>query len=131
MKFLLPLLTLLMLVGCEITSTPTTPKAPTPPTGEFDVHFISRPPVPVHQVAPVYPLEMRKRGITGEALIEFIVEPDGSVTVLRAVSATNEIFAKAAMACLQEWRFKPGRKDGYVVRTRMQLPIYFGMQEVQ
>jgi TonB family protein len=40
-------------------------------------------------------------------------------------SQTNEAFGHAALAFVQNWKFKPALKAGVAVRTVMRVPIHF------
>ena len=83
-------------------------------------------PIVVKQVPPDYPKELAKKRIKGEAVVEFVVEKDGTVQTGKIVSQTDELFGRAALACVKKWKFKPGTKAGAPVRVLMQVPIQFG-----
>jgi len=78
---------------------------------------------------PQYPFEMRRAGITGEVLVEFIVDANGDVRNAFAVRSTQREFETAAVQAVSKWKFKPGRKGGRAVNTRMQQPISFSLAE--
>lgn len=86
-------------------------------------------PMPVSQTAPSYPLAGRLLEIEGEVLVEFTVDPAGRVENPRAVKSTLPLFDLAAISAVQQWRFKPAVKAGSAVRTRMQVPIVFSLQD--
>lgn len=75
--------------------------------------------------APGYPFEARKAGLTGEVLVEFLVNERGEVESPRAVNATHPVFVDSALKAATRWRFEPGRKDGRPVRFRMAVPFVF------
>ena len=64
-------------------------------------------------------------GITGEVLVDFIVDPNGVVRNAVAVRATQREFEEAACAAVGKWKFRPGRKGGVAVFVHMQVPIVF------
>jgi TonB family protein len=72
---------------------------------------------------------MKKAGKNGDALVEFTVEHDGSVHNVVIVRATNEAFGQAAAGAIARWKFRPGTIDGQPVRTRMQQPFGFMLNE--
>lgn len=78
---------------------------------------------------PVYPFEMRRAGINGKVLVEFIVDTNGDVRDARAVNSTQREFESAAIVAVSKWKFKPGRKGGKAVNTRMQVPIVFSLND--
>jgi TonB family protein len=81
--------------------------------------------VPVKQPAPHYPPALKQAGSQGQAVIEFTVGPDGTVTDAHPVHSTDPAFADAATAAVQQWQFKPGQLAGQPVGTRLQVPIVF------
>ncbi|AOH35729.1 energy transducer TonB [Luteimonas sp. JM171] len=66
-----------------------------------DLHAISTP-------APRYPPEALRAGQGGEVLVEFTVNPDGSVANARVVRADPpRVFDREAVAAVRRWRFEP------------------------
>ena len=91
----------------------------------FDTSMLDQQPVATFQSHPVYPYDMKKQGISGRVLIEFLLYPDGNVHSAFAVSSTQHEFEASAIAAVMKWRYKPGRRGGKAVITRMQVPIDF------
>lgn len=87
------------------------------------------PPRVIQQCPPIYPLELRKQGVIGYAVIAFIVDAEGNVRDPWVVEATVKDFGYAAIGCVSQWKFEPGRKAGRKVNTRMTVPIYFQFNE--
>lgn len=83
----------------------------------------------VDVVKAEFPAGLRFTGNTGEAMIRFVVRSDGAVAKVSVVSATHPAFGEAAAAAVEQWQFEPGRVDGRAVNTRMQVPIYFKLEE--
>lgn len=79
--------------------------------------------------APVYPFEMKRNGINGEVVLQFIVDMNGTVRDVEVIRSTHREFEKPAMDAVYKWRFRPGRKGGKAVNTRMQVPINFTLSE--
>ncbi|MDR0901425.1 MAG: energy transducer TonB [Opitutaceae bacterium] len=79
--------------------------------------------------APVYPFEMKRNGINGEVVLQFIVDMNGSVRDVEVIRSTHREFEKPAMDAVYKWQFRPGRKGGKAVNTRMQIPINFTLSE--
>ena len=77
------------------------------------------------QGPPIYPSDLRKQGITGYAVIEFIVDPQGNVSETTVREASHAEFGLAAADCVSRWKFSPGRKSGRPVYVRMTVPIRF------
>jgi protein TonB len=95
----------------------------------FDPSKLDQQPQARAKVPPQYPFEMRRAGITGEVLVEFIVDSNGDVRNAFAVKSTQREFETAAVQAVSKWKFKPGKKGGRAVNTRMQQPISFSLAE--
>ncbi|MEO6005949.1 MAG: TonB family protein [Opitutus sp.] len=95
----------------------------------FDPSKLDQQPQARAKVPPQYPFEMRRAGITGEVLVEFIVDANGDVRNAFAVRSTQREFETAAVQAVSKWKFRPGKKGGRAVNTRMQQPISFSLAE--
>ncbi len=95
----------------------------------FDPSKLDQQPQVRARVPPQYPFEMRRAGITGEVLVEFIVDANGDVRNAFAVRSSQREFEAAAIQAVSKWKFRPGRKGGRAVNTRMQQPISFSLAE--
>jgi TonB family protein len=84
-----------------------------------------RPPQVNHMVDAIYPVSLRVSGLEGEVQMQFVVDTEGKVRNPVAISSTHPAFTDAAQMCVLQWRFVPAFKNGRVVNTRMQVPMYF------
>lgn len=95
----------------------------------FDIRNLDQQPVPKFRAKPQYPFEMRRAGINGEVVVEFIVDSNGNVRNAFAVRSSQRDFEQAAVQAVSKWTFKPGRKGGRAVNTRMLVPIVFTLND--
>jgi len=95
----------------------------------FDLANLDQQPAARFQAKPNYPFEMRRAGITGDVLVGFIVDSNGDVREAYAIKSTQREFEASAIQAVSKWKFKPGRKGGRAVNTRMQVPIVFSITE--
>jgi protein TonB len=95
----------------------------------FDISKLDQQPVPRFQARPQYPFEMRRAGISGEVMVDFIVDTNGDVRNAFAVKSSQREFEAAAVQAVSKWKFKAGRKNGHAVYTHMQVPIVFTLNE--
>jgi RNA polymerase sigma factor (sigma-70 family) len=93
----------------------------------FDISMLDQIPVARFQARPQYPFEMRRSQIGGEVVVGFEVDRNGDVQNAAAVRASRREFEAAAVQAVSKWKFKPGRKGGADVVTRMQVPIVFSL----
>ncbi len=82
-------------------------------------------PVVVRQTAPEYPAELRRAGISGEVLVDFIVNTQGLVQNAYPVRATNNTFIASSIRAVSDWQFRPGTVGGQPAVFRFQVPIIY------
>ena len=84
-------------------------------------------PVPIRQVRPSIE-EAKAERIEGTVMIECVVTSEGNVSQLNVVRTLDPRLDAAATAALEEWRFKPGTKDGVAVAVRVQIEMTFTLK---
>jgi protein TonB len=96
----------------------------------FDISTLDQRPVPRVQIQPQYPFEMRRAGIEGEVVVEFIVDTNGDVRNPFVVRSSQREFEAAAIQAVSKWKFRPGRRGGRAVNTsRVQQLFSFKINE--
>lgn len=95
----------------------------------FDVANLDQQPVPRVRPGPTYPFEMRRAGISGEVLVGFICTSSGDVVEAYVIKSSQREFEQPAVQAVQKWKFRPGKKAGRAVNTRMQVPIVFNLND--
>lgn len=125
-------LSLLLLLGCEATPAKYRPGAmligeDLPEAQRGAMAPGDTPPVPVRMQNPVYPFELRRQGITGTVVVEFIVGTDGKVRDAYAVTSPHEGLSKAAVAAILGSKYRPALKNGKPAAVKMQVPISFSL----
>ena len=76
-----------------------------------------------------YPQIARETGIQGRVFVNFVVEPDGSVSnvsVLRGIGGGCDEEAMRVVKNMPKW--KPGKQRGKAVRMQYMLPINFTLK---
>ena len=79
-----------------------------------------------------YPQIARETGVQGRVYVNFVVEPDGSVSnvsVLRGIGGGCDEEAIRVVKSMPKW--KPGKQRGVAVRTQFHLPIKFNLRSKQ
>ena len=95
----------------------------------FDINNLDQRPVPRVQSPPQYPYEMSRAGISGEVVVEFIINTNGDVVQTQIIRSSHREFEQPAMLAVQKWKFKPGRKGGRPVNVRAQQPLEFNLDD--
>ena len=105
---------------------------PPPPASDlglvYQISQLDQTPVPRFQARPQYPFELRRNGVGGDVLVEFVVDNLGNVRNARAVKSSRTEFEAAAVDSVMKWKFKPGVKSGLPVNTQLQVPIVFSVK---
>lgn len=88
-----------------------------------------RPPRKQLDVRPVYPTTMREAGREGVVPMEAIIGRDGSVLLVRVISAqVHPDFALAAVDAVRQWRFDPTLLNGETVEVVMTVTVNFSLE---
>lgn len=79
-----------------------------------------------------YPAEAKEEGIKGRVFVNFIVEPDGSVSDIRVLRGIGGGCDEEAVRVVKSMpRFKPGMQDGETVRVSYTIPVFFRLEDKQ
>ena len=79
-----------------------------------------------------YPAEAKEEGLKGRVFVNFIVEPDGSVSDIRVLRGIGGGCDEEAVRVVESLpRFKPGMQDGEAVRVSYTVPIFFRLEDKQ
>jgi TonB family protein len=90
--------------------------------GEFDNEVA---PELLHRTPVAWPTKARAAGLTGRVLLHVLVDRDGRVAVARVARSVPGL-DEAAVECVRDWTFTPGR-DGDKPRAMwVGVPITFG-----
>jgi periplasmic protein TonB len=95
----------------------------------FNIGDLDQQPVARLRPGPTYPYDMRRAGINGTVVIEFIINTEGDVIQTQVVRSTHREFEMPALQAVQKWKFKPGRKGGRVVNVRASQLLEFNATE--
>jgi TonB family protein len=85
-----------------------------------------RKPVPIDIPVPDYPAAARKAGVQGQAVVEALVDVDGSVADARILkSAGDQSLDLAGLATARRAKFRPACYRGAIVRCWVSIPFRF------
>lgn len=87
------------------------------------------PPVPVRTVAPKYPMQLKRDGVSGVVSVKCTIDEKGNVTEPTIVKTTNEAFSEPAIEALSKWKFKPAKRGGVVVSIKITIPVQFNVSD--
>jgi protein TonB len=93
---------------------------PAPPSASTRIlHLIS-------SVPPVYPQFARERSIGGNVVVQFTVEPNGSVGATKVLSGPPPL-REAAMYAVRQWKYEPAKTEGESVEIEQTVTLHFGL----
>jgi TonB family protein len=92
---------------------------------KYEISKLDQIPVATVQVHPQYPFELRIAGISGQVVVDYIVDVEGNVRNAFAASSSRSEFESPAVDAVSKWKFRPGIINGQPVATHMQVPIVF------
>jgi TonB family protein len=80
-------------------------------------------------VAPIYPDSLLRAGLSGRAVVEFVVDTTGvpDMDTFGTVASTHPLFAEAVRRAVAVARFSPAVLGGAQVRQLVHLPITFSI----
>lgn len=85
--------------------------------------------VPVRTVAPQYPADLKRQGITGLVMVTFTVTAQGTVENPVVEKSPHPDFTREAIAAVRKWKFRPARLNGEPVENKVTVPIQFRLEE--
>jgi TonB family protein len=82
-------------------------------------------PEPVRKVDPLYPAALRNDRVEGVVILHAIIRSDGSVGDVRVLEGFNDELDANARTALEQWRFKPGTRNGVPVDVEAVIRVPF------
>lgn len=74
---------------------------------------------------PVYPRELKTKGISGTAVLELLIAPNGKPSQIFVYSASNDAFAKSLEEAAKNAIFSPGTANGTPTSIKIRFPYTF------
>ena len=114
--------------GSGTLTTPDTVSGDGRPFG-FSLGEVNGKPKVIKSVSVVYPVEARKKGITGQVLVRFHLDEKGTLSHLHIKNAEPpDIFNQNTLAALRQWRFQPAIHNSKAVPVWVELPLEFHLR---
>lgn len=110
-------------------STPATTDSSSKPKPYFEFQVERQATPRPSSVAPVYPPELRAKGVEGMVLAQFVVGTDGraDMRTFKVLRSSHEQFTRAVYDAVKAMQFQPARIDGAVVKQVVQQPFVFSL----
>lgn len=76
-----------------------------------------------------YPAVAQENGVQGRVVLQFVVEPNGSISGVKVVRGVDPSLDKEAVRVVKGMpNWIPGKQNGQAVRVRFTLPVQFKLQ---
>ena len=86
----------------------------------------SLPLLPISQDYPLYPEEMRRKGIEDQVIVRYTIGKNGRVIDVQILDhAVNSIFDDVTVEAIKRWRFRPMIKNGKAVEVVHDLGVNY------
>lgn len=86
------------------------------------------PPRLLREVKADYTDEARRRGITGDVVLEIVVRRDGGVGEVTVLQGLGAGLDQRAVAAVRQWRFAPARRRGEPVDVIVEVAVEFTLR---
>ncbi len=85
-------------------------------------------PAILKEVKPDYTEDARRRGLSGDVVLEIVVKSDGSVGTVRVVQGLGAGLDQRAVEAVRQWRFSPARRLGTPVDVLVEVAVEFRLR---
>ena len=75
-----------------------------------------------------YTEDARRRGITGDVLLEVVVRRDGSVGDAHVLQSLGYGLEERAISAVKQWRFAPAMRKGVPVDVLVEVAVEFTLR---
>ena len=86
------------------------------------------PPTLLREVRPLYTDEARRRSVSGNVVLEIIVQRDGTVGNLRVIRGLGAGLDEKAIEAVRQWRFSPAKRQGAPVDVIVEVSVEFKLR---
>ena len=95
-----------------------------------DYYLVEKKPVPLTQATPRYPEEAKQNGQEGSAIVQVLVDADGTIAETKLLKSSGyEILDNAGLDAAREWTFSPAEHEGKPVKVWVSIPFSFNLKE--
>jgi TonB family protein len=87
-------------------------------------------PTLIHRTQPQYSAEAMRAKLQGVAVLSGVVGIDGTLHDIRVVRSLDAAFGldREAIACVRQWRFRPGTREGTPVAVYVTIEVAFTLR---
>lgn len=86
-------------------------------------------PVLIKEVKPKYTEGAMRRKVEGVVELSVVVKKDGDTGDMQVTRSLDAELDVQAMKAVEEWKFRPGTKDGQPVNVRVNIEMTFTLRD--
>jgi periplasmic protein TonB len=86
------------------------------------------PPTVLSRVEPQYTPAARAAKLQGTVVLECVIDEQGVPKVLRVVRSLDPELDQNAITAIEQWRFKPGTRNGTPVKVSLNIEVNFNLR---
>jgi TonB family protein len=102
-------------------------KQPAAPEAALPVGGDVQPARLISHVAPLYPILAKNQHVSGDVVIDALIDVNGRVTTMKVISGPT-LLHQAAKEALRQWRYQPASLDGKAVAMHLTVTLQFRLQ---
>ena len=92
------------------------------PENEFSSLNINSNMVPIFQPEPVYPVELSRREIDGDIIVQFLIGTDGLTSEIKIIKSSNTGFNRSVINAVSRWKY-PKRDENITIQAPVKFRI--------
>ncbi|MGB2673066.1 MAG: energy transducer TonB [Candidatus Acidiferrum sp.] len=100
---------------------PAVPEVPLPIGGDVQTAKL------IAKVDPVYPMIAKNQHVSGNVVIDALIDANGRVTTMKVISGPT-LLQQAAEDALHQWKYQPASLDGKAVAMHLTVTLQFRMK---
>ncbi len=94
----------------------------------FELKDLDNDPQRMVAVAPIYPFQFKREGISGWVKLIIVINEKGRVIKADVESSSHREFEQPGIDAIMQWRFEPGTRNGKPVKVRRLQPISYTLR---
>jgi TonB family protein len=102
-------------------------KQPAAPAEALPVGGDVKPAKLISSVPPVYPLLAKNQHVSGNVVVDALIDANGRVTTVKVISGPA-LLHQAAMDALKQWKYQPATLDGKPTAMHLTVTLQFRLQ---
>jgi TonB family protein len=101
---------------------------PAPPPEPKPIGGMVQPARLIHSTPPVYPALAKSLRVSGDVVVDALIDATGKVTATKVVSGPD-LLQNAAIQTVRQWKYEAARLDGQAVAMHLNVTVKFHLND--